>query len=312
MLFLAILIITAELNRTFLGLGTEVHFRIAVDGECTEERAGRLVTLAYREIKRIELSLSRWSASSLITEINRNAGIKPVKIPPELRSLLFEITDLHKRTEGAFDITVCPLILLWNVTERKVPPSPEEVRRALSLTGMEKVVLRDDSVYLPLKGMCFDTDGFLKGYAGDRASDFLLNGGCRSFTLKIGGSIFIRNSPVTLFIPPPREHMKGLKVEISDGAVATSGDYTRFFIYNGQRYHDLIEPRTGYPAKGCISATVISGRGLISDVLATAIAIRGEKGLKYAEELSASALCIREDGRIFRTSSFPPYYSVEF
>ncbi len=304
---LTVLIITLNLNRFFLGMGTDITFSIKIDEKCTEEKANRLITLCYREIKRIETSSSRWSESSITEEINRNAGIKPVEISEEFLKLLNEIGEIYKNTDKMFDITVCPLIKLWNVTERKKPPSPYEVKNLLQLVGYEKILFDKNSIFLPEKGMCLDLDGVLKGYAVDRASEIILTGGCSSFLVKIGGSLNLKNMKKSVEIPAPRKGLKSLKIELENGAIATSGDYTRFFIYRGKRYHDLIDPENGYPSNGCASATVISESGMLSDALSTAIAIRGEEGFKFLEKFGASALCIEENGEIKKTKFFPDF-----
>jgi len=299
------LIITLEVNRFFLGMGTWITFSISTDEKCSKERANSLITLAYREIKRIENSYSRWVSSSITEEINKNAGIKSVTVPEEFLNLLSKMGEIYKKTNGTFDITICPLIKLWNVKERKIPPSESEIKSLLPLVGYDKILINGNRVFLPQKGMCIDLDGMLKGYAVDRASEIILNGGCSSFLVKIGGSMNVKNKRVSIKIPPPRKKSKELKIEIEEGAVATSGDYTRFFTYKGKRYHDLIDPENGYPSEGCASATVISESGMISDALSTALAIRGEKGFEFLYKLGGEGLCIQEDGEIHRTKFFP-------
>jgi len=299
------LIITLDLNRFFLGMGTEIAFSISTDERCSREKADSLITLAYREIKRIENSYSRWVSSSITEEINRNAGIKSVNVTEEFLTLLNKIGEIYEKTDGTFDITVCPIVKLWNVTERKAPPSHPEIKNLLPLVGYDKILINENSVFLPQKGMCIDPDGVLKGYAADRASEIILNGGCSSFLVKIGGSINVKNKRVDVKIPPPRKKLKEIKIEIENGAIATSGDYTRFFIYRGKRYHDLIDPENGYPSSGCASATVISESGMISDALSTALAIKGEKGFEFLQKFGAEGLCIEESGKIRKTKFFP-------
>jgi thiamine biosynthesis lipoprotein len=299
------LIITLDLNRFFLGMGTEIAFSISTDERCSMEKADSLITLAYREIKRIENSYSRWVSSSVTEEINRNAGIKSVNVTEEFLTLLNKIGEIYEKTDGTFDITVCPIVKLWNVTERKTPPSHPEIKNLLPLVGYDKILINENSVFLPQKGMCIDLDGVLKGYAADRASGIILNGGCSSFLVKIGGSINVKNKRVDVKIPPPRKKLKEIKIEIENGAIATSGDYTRFFIYRGKRYHDLIDPENGYPSGGCASATVISESGMISDALSTALAIKGEKGFEFLQKFGAEGLCIEESGKIRKTKFFP-------
>jgi len=305
MKFLSALIITLEVNRFFFGMGTEIAFGISTDEKCSREKADSLITFAYREIKRIENSYSRWVSSSITEEINKNAGIKSVTVPEEFLNLLSKMGEIYKKTNGTFDITICPLIKLWNVTVRKIPPSESKIKSLLPLVGYDKILINEDSIFLPQKGMCIDLDGVLKGYAVDRASEIIFNGGCSSFLVKIGGSINVKNKRVNVRIPPPRNGLKELEIEIENGAVATSGDYTRFFTYRGKRYHDLIDPENGYPSNECASATVISESGMTSDALSTAIAIRGKNGFEFLYKLGGEGLCIEEDGEIHRTKFFP-------
>lgn len=302
---LPILIITFELNRFFLGMGTEIFFSIKVDEKCTKELADSLITHAYREIKRIENSYSRWSESSITEEINRNSGVKSVIVPDEFFDLLQKIMETSKKTDGIFDITVCPLVKLWNVSERKSPPSHSEIMSLLPLVGYEKILFEKNSIFLPKRGMCLDLDGLLKGYAVDKCSEIILKGGCSSFLIKIGGTINLKNRKEIIKIPPPRKGLKELEIEIKDKVISTSGDYTRFFIFKGKRYHDLIDPKRGYPSDGCASASVISDSGLLSDSLSTALAIKGGEGLKFLKSFDGEGLCIKESGEILKTEFFP-------
>lgn len=242
---------------------------------------GQAVEEAFQEIKRIE-SLTSVQNGSELAKVNRAAGIEPVKIAPELFTVLRKVADSYHDLSGSFDPTIAPIVALWGFNPEGEPrlPAAEEISRFLPLVGFERVALDDkqQTVFLTVKGMKLDLGGIAKGYAVDRAYLSLQKSGIRSALIN-GGSSSIRTlgkrsdrTDWRLGIGHPRDTGKllGTLGLHKDRALATSADNQNFFIQNGQRYSHLIDPRTGYPARGKILVTVTAPTAMEADLLSTA------------------------------------------
>jgi thiamine biosynthesis lipoprotein len=221
-----------------------------------------------------------------------------------------EIGDLN---EGAFDITWAALWGLWDfrAAEPRLP-DPEEVARRTALVDYRKVVVDDDAgtVYLPEAGMKIGLGGIAKGYALDRAAEALRARGVDSFLILGGGQVLAGGTrgdrPWKVGVRDPRGTATTYfaTLEVTDASTSTSGDYERFFILDGKRYHHIIDPRTGWPSEGLSGVTVVSPDATLADALSTAIMVMGqERGLALAERLpDVEAVLVDPDGDLWTTS----------
>jgi thiamine biosynthesis lipoprotein len=215
--------------------------------------------------------------------------------------------EISELSEGGFDITVGPLTELWRkAREKKIPPSIEEVKEKLGLVNFKNIEMdQEGKVFLKKKGMAIDLGGIAKGYAVDRAFELLKSLGYRNLIINAGGDLrvggFKNNQPWSIGIQNPRESQKLLaRISVSDMAVATSGDYEKFFLYQGKRYHHIFSPKDGFPTVGCQSVTILSEGGMIADALATAVFVLGrEKGYSLCQKLdSVDCLIVDKEGKI--------------
>ncbi len=214
---------------------------------------------AYQEMQRIENLLSCYKDSSEISAINREAGIHPVKVSYETLSMLKRADAYCKKYNGVFDVTIGPLSDLWGFSEDKVIvlPRDQEIKELDKLVNYKNIVIneKDTTVFLKKKGMSIDLGGIAKGYAIDRGSAVLKENGITNFILNAGGDIYVsgtkdNDTQWKLGIKHPRNTNDLVaEFDLRDYAVATSGDYERFKIINGVRYHHILNPATGYPGK---------------------------------------------------------------
>ncbi len=264
---------------------------------------------ALAEIKRIE-DLASFHKETELTEINKRAGISPVRVKPELVSLIERALEISKLTDGAFDPTIGAIALLWNFSESEAPrlPGKDEIDQALKKVGWQKVEISTDKneVFLPEKGMALDLGGIAKCYAVNRAEEVIKSKGIKSALINAGGDIAAFGGkepgvPWKVGIQDPRDN-SGIAavVEVESGLVFTSGDYERFFEKNGKRYHHILDPKTGYPATRAESVTIVAPDGTRVEGLPAAIFVLGpKKGMRLLSKFKdVSCLIIDPDGKI--------------
>ncbi len=252
---------------------------------------------AFNRISEIEQKFSAYLKDSEIYKINNSSYNTFVEVDKEVYDLINRSLELSDMTEGAFDITLKPVSDLWGIgTDNQRVPTDEEIKSALNKTGWENVVLDKNSYAVKLKkeGMALDLGAIAKGYASDEAARVLSECGIKNACLDLGGNIVVmgemplglfesirygkRSRPFTIGIQEPDapRGQSGQPVTVENGCVVTSGDYERYFEENGERYHHIIDPKTGMPAKsGVRSVTVIAKEGTTADALSTAFFVIG-------------------------------------
>jgi len=290
-----------------VAMGTVIEISLIGDDEGAANKAA---LQAFQEIKRIETLMSPWLASSDVTRISRSAGKEWVKASRETVEVIRKAQEISELSEGGFDITVGPLTELWRkAREKKIPPSAEEVKERLDLVNFKNIeVDQEGKVFLKKKGMAIDLGGIAKGYGVDRAFDVLRSLGYKNLIVNAGGDLRVGGSkfdqPWMIGIQDPRTSQKIMaKISVSDMAVATSGDYEKFFIYEGKRYHHIFNPRDGFPAKGYQSVTIVTKDCITADALATAVFVLGpEKGYSLCRKLDGvECLIVDGEGKIIHS-----------
>ena len=272
------------------------------------------IDLAVEEITRIEKLISSWDPDSQTSEINRNAGIKSVVVDLELFDLIERAKSISKLTDGAFDISYASMDKIWkfdgSMTEM---PSEEAIKESVAKVGYENVVMDNvnHSVFLKLKGMKIGFGGIGKGYAADKAKSLLISKGVSAGIINASGDMSTwgiqpSGEEWKVAITNPMDNHKAFALlPIKNGAVVTSGNYEKFVIFNGIRYTHIINPRTGYPATGIISATVFAPKGELADALATSIFVMGiEVGLNRINQLpNIECVIIDDKGGVFTSDN---------
>lgn len=251
---------------------------------CYGEGSDEAANAAIDEIKRIEAIFSPYIETSEIYNINHNAHSAPVKVTDEVMSVLKEALRICALTDGAFDITIKPLVDLWNIkAENPSVPSQDAIAEAKSKVDWTKVELSDGTVRLGAEGMMLDLGGAAKGYAADCAVKVIRDHGIKDAILDLGGNVYAmgsseKGSPWRIGLQDPDgkrgEYFKA--EELSDLSCVTSGSYERYFESDGRIYHHIINPKTGYCAdEGLISVSVIGKSSFEADMLSTAIFVMG-------------------------------------
>jgi thiamine biosynthesis lipoprotein len=285
-------------------MGTVIEITLIADDE---EAANKASLQAFQEIKRIETLMSPWLDSSDVTRINRSAGKERVKVSPETFEVIQKAQEISELSEGGFDITIGPLTELWREARKKtIPPSIEDVKEKLGLVNFKNIETdQEGKVFLKKKGMAIDLGGIAKGYAVDRAFELLKSLGYRNLIVNAGGDLRVgglkNNQPWSIGIQNPRESQKILaRIPVSDMAVTTSGDYEKYFIYQGKRYHHIFNPKDGFPTDDCQSVTIVTKDCITADGLATAVFVLGaEKGYSLCQKLDGvDCIIVDKEGKI--------------
>lgn len=281
-------------EETRLLMDTAVRI-VVYDEGFPQDSLKKAISTAFDKIASIENLCSSVIDSSEISRINRYAGISPVQISESVRSVIDFALHTSRLSEGAFDISVLPMSRIWNFYDSSQPfqkPAPEKLALHLKYVDYNKIKLAGNSVFLQEPGMEIDVGGIAKGYAIDQAFEILKRSGLQDFQIDAGGDLRFLAGPVSfgkrkIWIKHPRDRSKLWGYfKLDTGCVATSGDYERFFIdpKDSTRYHHILDPHTGYPAKKSMSVTIIAPDAMAADAFATAIFVMGpENGLKLVE-----------------------------
>ena len=315
--FLSVAHVSAEIiEEKALHMGTLVRLATEFDPTSptvTPAHVRTTLTGGMNRIAELEALLSEYRPGNDLAKLAQAAGKHPVKVHPMVFDVLKEALRLGDLTAGAFDITFKPLGRLWNVEHLLTPPPAGAIAITKRLVDYRLVQLDDlaGTVFLPLAGMEIALGGLAKGYIIDAAADYLRNHGLTRFLVDGGGDLRLVGSKTTgpwrVGIRHPRRPDQFLRVvAVKDLAVVTSGDYERFTMLEGKRYHHIIDPVSGKPGLGCQSVTVIHRDTMTADGLATGVFILGaEKGLALLERLpETEGLLIDHVGAEHATSGF--------
>jgi len=273
-------------------MGTELRVTVWT-GDDTRADAG--VSAVFREFDRLDAMMSVWKDGSDILRLNAAAGEHPVPVSPETREVLRIAHQISEQTGGTFDVTFAALSGLWKFDYQDKDnsvPDRKEIDKRLPLVNYRDVVVdeRAGIAMLRRKGMRVNLGGIGKGYAVDRAVDIMKRGGLRDFMIQAGGDMYVAGTrgdrPWRLGIRDPRGPADRIfaALDLTDGTFSTSGDYERFFMKDGVRYHHIIDLRVGEPARLCRSVTLVTERAVVADALAKGVFILGpDEGMALIE-----------------------------
>ncbi len=293
-------------------MGTVMKIK-AVAEDDAEEQTRLAFEAAFREIARLESELSEWQPASPVSEVNREAGVRKVNVPPAVVTVTEKALEIAGVTNGAFDVTFKPIGRLWNVKERAVPPPADSIMAVLSLVDYKQIELDTlkKTLFLKKPGMEIGFGGIAKGYAAYRAGRVLEEYGIHNYIINAGGDLYLKGKkggrPWTSGIKYPdaqqNKPLLAFSVQKPCG-IATSGNYESYFIHDGIRYHHIIDLGDGYPAKkGLKSVTVFSEDPAKADAYATAFFILGyDKALRIIEHDSSLAfILIDGEGKMLKS-----------
>jgi len=286
----------------FKAMGGPCELRLyAPDAAHAESWSGA----AQAEILRLEQRYSRYREDSLTTRINRSAGdVRGIEVDEEDAALLDYAHTAWVQSEGLFDITSGVLRRVWDFKTQRVP-STAEIARVLPLIGWDKVRWSRPRLALPMAGMELDFGGYVKEYAADRAAQAAHAAGARHGFVELAGDIAVigphpDGAPWQVGIRHPRAPEQPMaSIPLAAGAIASSGDYERYFELDGRRYCHVLNPKTGWPVQGLASVSVVAEQCLVAGTASTVAMLKGPvDGPAWLEQLGLRYLCMDAQGRL--------------
>ena len=251
---------------------------------------------AFDEFDRLDRLMSVWKPGSDVERLNAAAGQHPVSISSEVLDTLQLAGQVSEWTDGKFDVTFGALSGLWKFDhdqDNQIPPR-SEIEARLPLVDYQALIVdpRAATAFLRKAGMRVHLGGIGKGYAVDRAAAILRARGLRDFMIQSGGDLYAAgghgNRPWRAGIKDPRGDGDRIfaALDLRDSTFSTSGDYERFFLRDGRRYHHILDPDAGEPARGCRSVTIVARGAALADALSTGVFVAGpDAGMKLVERL---------------------------
>ena len=272
-------------------MGTYMAVTVYAPDEASGRRA---IAAAFQRVEEVEAATSTYREQSDVSKLNRAAGGPALKVSPHLWAVLHRAAEVSAETQGAFDVTVGPLVSLWKRTWKKGKPATDaEVAAAKALVDYRAVRLLDGSRAQLLKpGMAVELGGIAKGYAVAQAIDAIREAGLQTALVDAGGDIYALGAPPErggwlIGVRDPKNPGKILPkpLKLRNQAVATSGDYEQYGTVGGHRYSHILDPRTGRPIEGMTSVTVVAPDATTADAYATATSVLGPKdAIEFAEK----------------------------
>lgn len=297
-------------QRTVRLMGSPFDFTIVA---ATPEAADAWIDTAVAEVSRIEHLISDWMPQTQISQVNKNAGISPVKVDREVLELTKRALYLSKLTDGAFDISFAAMDRIWkfdgSMTEM---PSPDAIKRSVEKVGYQNIVVDEinSTLFLKLPGMKIGFGALGEGYAADRCREMLMERGVVAGIINGSGDMNTwgrhpEGKPWVVGITNPMQNNELLAaVPLEQGAVVTSGSYEKFVMFNGKRYAHIINPKTGYPATGLAGVTVFGSSAEFANGLSTSIMVLGKKKGRALLSRFPDMKCVMVDdkGKISRVN----------
>ncbi|MEW9096187.1 MAG: FAD:protein FMN transferase [Clostridiaceae bacterium] len=290
-------------------LGTIVQLKVY--GENAEKAANRAMDV----ISNIDDLMSPSKPNSEVSQINSNSGKNYVKVSDDTLNVIKKSLYYSSLSEGAFDVTVGPLVNIWGIgTDHARVPEEKEIKEKLSLINYKDIEIdeKNKSVKLKREGQGIDLGAIAKGYAADKVKEVLIEEGVETAFINLGGNVVTLGkktdgSDWNIGIQDPLETRGGYFaiVKASDKSVVSSGNYERFFEKDGVRYHHILDTKTGYPSNNEIMATtIISEKSIDGDALSTSVFVLGlDKGMKLIESLKGvEAVFVTKDKKVYTTS----------
>ncbi len=293
-------------TRTLKLMGSRFDITVVADNQAQGEK---YIDMAAEEITRIEKLISSWDTTSQTSLINSNAGIKPVKVDKELFELIERSLMISELTDGAFDISYASMDKIWKFDgSMTTMPTDEQIKNSVAKVGYENIILDKENytVFLKLPWMKIGFGGIGKGYSADKAKALLISEGVVAGIINASGDMNTwgvqpDGQEWQVAITNPFDKSEAFAIlPVTDGAVVTSGDYEKYVMFNGKRYAHIIDPKTGYPATGIISATVFAPKAELADALATSVFVMGtETGLDRINQMpGVECIIVDEEGNL--------------
>ncbi|WP_229201700.1 FAD:protein FMN transferase [Arsenicibacter rosenii] len=294
-------------KRTVKLMGSRFDITIVDRDSLTAEKR---IDEVIAEVTRIEYLISDWKAETQVSEVNRQAGIRPVRVDAEVFALAERAIALSELTNGAFDISFAAMDRIWKFDgSMTAMPTPAAIRKSVEKVGYRKIVLdkKASTIFLTQKGMKIGFGALGEGYATDRCRDMMLAKGVQAGIVNGSGDMSTwgkqpDGSDWQIGITNPfRQDTLFAVIPLKEGSVVTSGSYEKYVVFNGRRYAHIINPATGYPATGLCSVTVLGPSAERANGFSTSLMVLGrEAGLRLINRYPAyRCIMITDDGRVF-------------
>jgi thiamine biosynthesis lipoprotein len=274
---------------TFQAMGSPCDLQwYSKDKECSE----RIARLVIEDVRRLEARYSRYRSDSWLTTINQVGRISgEIEVDAETASLLNYAATCYQQSEALFDITSGLLRQIWHFRADQQLPNPEELQAILAKIGWEKLIWKPPLLRFTVAGMELDFGGIVKEYAVDRAAALAKQAGIDHGVINLGGDIKVigcrlDGQPWRIGIRHPRQTESIIQtICLTEGALASSGDYERGFSLNGKRYSHILNPKTGYPVSYLAAVSVISEFCVVAGSASTIAMLKEQQGIKWLQEL---------------------------
>jgi len=292
-------------NYPFKAMGGPCQVKLYAN---SKTEADAWATIAIDEIARLEKKYSRYLENSVTAKIN-SAGQDGIVLDDETAVLINYADQLHTQSDGLFDITSGVLRYAWDFKSGAIP-SQSKIDALLPLIGWHKVIWDAPYLKFPVAGMQLDFGGYVKEYAADAAANACREHGARHGLVELGGDISIIGPSIdnrgwAIGIRNPRKpNSVATSITLLSGGLASSGDYERFFVVDGQRYSHILNPLTGWPIDTLASVSVVADHCLLAGSLTTIAMLKGEQlGLSWLQSTSVHYYCISTTGEISRSEN---------
>jgi thiamine biosynthesis lipoprotein len=292
-------------------MGTTSNLVLVSDREKADQ-AEQTLAAAEAQLRHLEALLSTWIEASPVSRFNRSGSGEPIAIPGELQEVLTLAREIHRSSQGAFDITVGPLIELWRISaEQGSAPDEGSLIAARQQSTWDQIRFSDGFATKSATTTRIDIDGIAKGYAIDRASELMQRSGIAGGMVEVGGDLRVfgtgpEDRPWIVAIRSPFEDRVWAELQLGDGAVCSSGDYARPLEIGEKRYSHIVDPRSGRPTQGVHAVTVVGPDAATADAWATALSVLGKAGLRLLDADVQAMVVIgeRDDYRVHATAGF--------
>jgi thiamine biosynthesis lipoprotein len=288
-------------------------FEMIVEAKDIPE-ADTYIDMAVAEVSRLENLISDWIPTTPISEVNRNAGIKPIKVPQEVFDLVQRSIKISELTSGAFDISYASMDKIWKFDgSMTAMPTPEEIKKSVAKVGYKNIILdtKNNTIFLKEEGMKLGLGGIGQGFIADKIKALLISKGVVAGIVNVSGDINTWGKQLNgerwkVAIKNPLNKDKIFATfPLEDSAVETSGSYEKYVTFNGKRYSHIIDTRTGYPATGVISVSLFAKSTEFADALATGVFVMGvDVGLDLVNQLpGVGCIYVDDKGKIFASKN---------
>ena len=286
-------------KRTTTLMGSRFDITIVADDSLSAEQN---IDKVISEISRIEDLISEWKPETQISEVNRNAGIKPVKVDQEVFDITKRALWFSEITDGAFDISIAAMDKIWkfdgSLTEK---PSEEQIKRSIEKVGYRNIILDsiNSTIFLKLPGMKIGFGATGKAYAAHKGKELMQSLGMKAGIVNASGDMTVwgkqpNGKPWKIGVTDPKDANKIYKtISLKNKAIVTSGNYEKFVMLDGKRYSHIIDPKTGWPSSELVSVTVFGPNAEIANGFSTSIMVLGmRKGKELLKRFSEYKMII--------------------